>query len=194
MVILVSKYDHRLVDLPYRHKSGELACDIPLVISNHPDNQPIADFYRVPFVVVPVSKDNKVEAEREILNWSRVTVSISWCWRVTCRSFRMSSLIGFRDALSISITRSCPRLLAPNHISNSPRREADRRNQSLRNGSARRRPHHRAGCYPYFSSRLVRRLVAGGPRPGKSGAFTDCARWHIENRILSYGNKTVVFD
>src|SRR5215469_1865966 len=67
MVILVSKYDHCLVDLLYRHKSGELACDIPLIISNHPDNRPIADFYRVPFVVVPVSKDNKPEAEGKIL-------------------------------------------------------------------------------------------------------------------------------
>ena len=41
MAILVSKYDHCLVDLLYRHKSGELTCDIPLIISNHPDNQPI---------------------------------------------------------------------------------------------------------------------------------------------------------
>src|SRR5262249_30611447 len=68
MVILVSKYDHCLVDLLYRHKSGELACDIPLIISNHPDSRPIADFYRVPFVVVPVSKDNKPEADGKILD------------------------------------------------------------------------------------------------------------------------------
>ena len=46
MIILVSKYDHCLVDLLYRHQSGELACDIPLIISNHPDNQSIADFYK----------------------------------------------------------------------------------------------------------------------------------------------------
>jgi formyltetrahydrofolate deformylase len=48
MVILVSKYDHCLVDLLYRHKSGELAGHIPFIISNHPDNQPIADFYGIP--------------------------------------------------------------------------------------------------------------------------------------------------
>src|ERR1700733_4670295 len=62
MAILVSKYDHCLVDLLYRHKSGELACDIPVIISNHPDNQPIADFYRIPFVVVPVAAGKKAEA------------------------------------------------------------------------------------------------------------------------------------
>ena len=65
MIILVSKYDHCLVDLLYRHKSGELVCDIPLIISNHPDNQPIADFYRIPFVVVPVTKDNKPAGRAE---------------------------------------------------------------------------------------------------------------------------------
>jgi formyltetrahydrofolate deformylase len=43
-VILVSRYDHCLVDLLYRHKSGELACEIPLIISNHPDNREIAEF------------------------------------------------------------------------------------------------------------------------------------------------------
>ena len=67
MAILVSKYDHCLVDLLYRHKSGELACEIPLIISNHPDNQPIADFYKIPFVMVPVSKENKVSSEQKIL-------------------------------------------------------------------------------------------------------------------------------
>src|SRR6202162_758091 len=67
MAILVSKYDHCLVDLLYRHKSGELACEIPLVISNHPDNGPIADFYRIPFFVVSVTKENKTEAEQKIL-------------------------------------------------------------------------------------------------------------------------------
>ena len=67
MVILVSKYDHCLVDLLYRHQSGELACEIPLIISNHADNKPIADFYRIPYETIPVSKDNKREAEQKIL-------------------------------------------------------------------------------------------------------------------------------
>ena len=66
MVIMVSKYDHCLVDLLYRHKSGELACDIPLIISNHADNQAIADFYKIPYVVVPVKKDNKPDGRGTI--------------------------------------------------------------------------------------------------------------------------------
>src|ERR1700690_2041364 len=66
MIILVSKYDHCLVDLVYRHKSGELACDIPLIISNHADNQAIADFYRIPYAIVPVAKESKRQAEETI--------------------------------------------------------------------------------------------------------------------------------
>src|ERR1700739_4001523 len=66
MIILVSKYDHCLVDLLYRHQSGELACDIPLIISNHPDNKPIADFYKIPYAVVSVIKDSKTQAEAQI--------------------------------------------------------------------------------------------------------------------------------
>src|SRR5258708_23090597 len=66
MVILVSKYDHCLVDLLYRHKSGELTCDIPLIISNHADNQAIADFYKIPYAIVPVAKENKDHPENQI--------------------------------------------------------------------------------------------------------------------------------
>src|ERR1700730_6742760 len=72
MIILVSKYDHCLVDLLYRHKSRELPCDIPLIISNHPDNQPIADFYRIPYVTIPVPKDAKHQAEEKILDLLRL--------------------------------------------------------------------------------------------------------------------------
>src|SRR5258708_17089345 len=63
IAIFVSKYDHCLQDLLYRHQSGELRCEIPLIISNHPDNQRIADFYHVPYFAVPVTKENKREAE-----------------------------------------------------------------------------------------------------------------------------------
>lgn len=66
MVILVSKYDHCLVDLLYRQRSGELACDIPCIISNHPDNQPIAEFYQIPYFHVPVEGERKSVAEQKI--------------------------------------------------------------------------------------------------------------------------------
>src|SRR5438067_7195815 len=66
MIIFVSKYDHCLIDLLYRHQSGELACDIPLIISNHADNRAIADFYNIPYEIVSIAKENKTDAESRI--------------------------------------------------------------------------------------------------------------------------------
>ena len=60
----VSKFDHCLVDLLYRQRIGELACEIPLIISNHPDAKRHADFHDIPYHLIPVTKENKPEAER----------------------------------------------------------------------------------------------------------------------------------
>src|ERR1700722_18591337 len=71
IAIFVSRYDHCLVDLLYRQRSGELACEIPLLISNHSDVQRWADFYGVPLHVIPVTKENKVQGERQQLELLR---------------------------------------------------------------------------------------------------------------------------
>src|SRR6476620_1826400 len=47
VAILVSKYDHCLVDLLYRQRSGEFNCDIPIIISNHPNTRQLADFFNI---------------------------------------------------------------------------------------------------------------------------------------------------
>lgn len=65
VAIFVSKYDHCLVDLLYRQRIGELACEIPVMISNHPDAKRHADFQGIPYHIIPVTKENKTEAERQ---------------------------------------------------------------------------------------------------------------------------------
>ncbi|MNS84220.1 Formyltetrahydrofolate deformylase [compost metagenome] len=67
MGILVSKYDHCLYDLLIRHKSGELAVEVPLVISNHPDTKPVADFFCVPYHHLPITPETKAEQEAAII-------------------------------------------------------------------------------------------------------------------------------
>jgi formyltetrahydrofolate deformylase len=62
-LIMVSKLDHCLVDLLYRWNLGELAIEIPVIVSNHPDCAPIAARYGIPFQHIPVSSDTKKEAE-----------------------------------------------------------------------------------------------------------------------------------
>lgn len=67
MAIFVSKYDHCLYDILGRYKAGELHIEIPFIISNHPDLEPIAKAFAIPFYHVPVTKDTKIEAEEKQL-------------------------------------------------------------------------------------------------------------------------------
>lgn len=66
VLVMVSKFDHCLVDLLYRWRNGMLAVDIPLVVSNHLDCQPVAGRYDIPFLHLPVSADTKAEQEAKI--------------------------------------------------------------------------------------------------------------------------------
>ncbi|MFZ0015209.1 MAG: formyltetrahydrofolate deformylase [Acidimicrobiia bacterium] len=67
VLIMVSRYDHCLLDLLFRHRNGELAIDIPLIVSNHNDCRALADRYDVPFEHVPVSKETKRAAEATLV-------------------------------------------------------------------------------------------------------------------------------
>ena len=61
--IFVSKYDHCLREILWRHSLGEFDIDIPLIVSNHPDLAPMAERYSIPFHVVPVTAESKQGAE-----------------------------------------------------------------------------------------------------------------------------------
>ena len=65
--IFASKQSHCLQDLLWRVQSGELPMQVPLVIANHPDLEPLCASFEIPFVCVPVSRDTKAEAEQRIL-------------------------------------------------------------------------------------------------------------------------------
>ena len=67
MAVFVSKYDHCLYDILAQQSSGKLACTIPFIISNHKDLEPIAKQFNIPFYYIAVSKDNKEEAETKQL-------------------------------------------------------------------------------------------------------------------------------
>ncbi|MEH6589517.1 MAG: formyltetrahydrofolate deformylase [Halioglobus sp.] len=62
MVIMASHASHCLADLLYRWKAGELACEIPCVISNHENLRGMVEWHGIPFHYVPVPKENKAEA------------------------------------------------------------------------------------------------------------------------------------
>ncbi len=68
MAITVSKTSHCLYDLlMHAQDEGDLACEIPLIISNHPDLEDVADKFRVPFYCFPIRKDHKREQEQQVI-------------------------------------------------------------------------------------------------------------------------------
>jgi len=67
MVIMVSRLAHCMMDLLSRYRFGELEAEVVAVISNHPDLEPLARPFGVPFDVIPVTKDKKPEAEARLL-------------------------------------------------------------------------------------------------------------------------------
>ena len=195
MAILVSKYDHCLVDLLYRHKSGELACEIPLVISNHPDNRPIADFYQIPFFVVSVTKDNKSEAEQKILG---LLEQHNPDFIVLARYMQILSndFVNEYPHRIINIHHS----FLPAFVGAKPYHQAFTRGVKLIGATS----HYVTDVLddgPIIEQDVVRishrdsldDLLQKG-RDLEKVVLSRAVRWHIENRVLLYGNKTVVFD
>jgi formyltetrahydrofolate deformylase len=195
MIILVSKYDHCLVDLLYRHKSGELRCDIPLIISNHVDNQPIADFYGIPYITVPVSKDSKRQAEEKILS---LLQQHDPDFMVLARYMQILSneFVNRYPQRIINIHHS----FLPAFVGAKPYHQAFTRGVKLIGATS----HYVTEVLddgPIIEQDVVRishrdsldDLLQKG-RDLEKVVLSRAVRWHIENRVLLYGNKTVVFD
>ena len=194
MIIFVSKYDHCLVDLLYRHQSGELACDIPLIISNHPDNQPIADFYRVPYTVVSVAKDNKRQAEEKI---QKLIDEHQPDFMVLARYMQVLSneFVSRYPQRIINIHHS----FLPAFVGARPYHQAFERGVKLIGATS----HYVTEVLddgPIIEQDVVRvshrdtveDLIRKG-RDLEKVVLSRAVRWHVENRVLLYGNKTVVF-
>jgi len=194
MIILVSKYDHCLVDLLYRHHSGELACDIPLIISNHPDNKPIAEFYKIPYETIPVTKENKQEAETRILSLIR---HHDPDFMVLARYMQILSndFVNQYPQRIINIHHS----FLPAFVGAKPYHQAFERGVKLIGATS----HYVTEVLddgPIIEQDVVRishrdsldDLLQKG-RDLEKVVLSRAVRWHIENRVLLYGNKTVVF-
>ena len=194
MAIMVSRYDHCLVDLLYRHKIGELRCDIPLIISNHPDNEPTADFYGIPFVHVPVEKDKKREAEQRQIALIRG------------HEIDFIVLARYMQVLSNEFVATFPQCIInihhsflPAFVGAKPYHQAFERGVKLIGATA----HYVTEVLddgPIIEQDVVRishrdsvdDLLQKG-RDLEKVVLSRGVRWHIENRVLLYGNKTVVF-
>ena len=194
MIILVSKYDHCLVDLLYRQQSGELACQIPLIISNHPDNQAVADFYQIPYEVVAVTKENRPAAESKIQSL------------VSEHQADFMVLARYMQILSNEFVNRYPQRIInihhsflPAFVGARPYHQAFERGVKLIGATS----HYVTEVLddgPIIEQDVVRvshrdtveDLIRKG-RDLEKVVLSRAVRSHVENRVLVYGNKTVVF-
>lgn len=195
VAIFVSKYDHCLVDLLYRQRSGELACEFPLIIGNHPDTKGHADFYGVPFHLIPVTKENKREAEArqlQLLEENGIDLVV---------------LARYMQVLSSDFIARYPRPIInihhsflPAFVGAKPHHQAYERGVKLTGATA----HYVTEVLddgPIIEQGVVRishrdtleDMVEKG-RDVEKVVLSRAVRWHVENRILLYGNKTIIFE
>lgn len=195
VAVFVSKYDHCLADLLYRHQSGELACEIPIVIGNHVDARRWADFHHIPFYHVPVEPGKKLEAEHRQLDLLRD------------HNVDLVILARYMQVLSSGFVATYPQRVINVHHSFLP-------------AFVGAKPYHRAfergvkliGATSHYVTddldegpiieqdvaRISHRdtlddLLEKG-RDLEKAVLARAVRWHIDHRILVYGRKTVIFD
>lgn len=85
MAIFVSKLSHCLFDMLARYTAGEWNVEIPLIISNHPDLQHVAERFGIPFYLFPITKENKMEQEKAEMELLENITSISLYWHAICK-------------------------------------------------------------------------------------------------------------
>jgi formyltetrahydrofolate deformylase len=196
VAILVSKYTHCLVDLLYRHETGELACDISLLIGNHPEAQRWADFYKIPLHVIPVTKENKHDAEHRQLALLREhgidLVVLARYMQILSPEF----IAAYASDRIINIHHS----FLPAFVGGHPHQRAFERGVKLIGATS----HYVTEVLddgPIIEQDVARishrdtqdDLIQKG-RDLERAVLSRAVRWHIENRILLYGKKTVIFD
>ena len=194
LALFVSKYDHCLQDLLYRHQSGELACAIPLIIGNHPDAKRWADFHGVPFHHIPVEPGKKPEAEAKQLALLEE------------HDIDLVVLARYMQVLSPEFLRRSPRVINVHHsflpafVGAKPYHRAFERGVKLIGATS----HYATADLdegPIIEQDVVRISHRDGledllekGRDLEKAVLSRAVRWHIDHRILVYDRKTVVFD
>lgn len=193
--IFVSKFDHCFHDLILRWKSGEYPCEIGLIISNHNDLQAAAQNYGIPFRHIPVNKANKPDAEAEqlsLLKQEGIDLVIM------ARYMQILSSI-FLDTFGKPVINIHHSFL-PAFAGARPYHQAHAKGVKLIGATAHYATpdldqgpiiHQDVARITHRNS--VQDLVRKG-RDLEKLTLAQAVRWHLENRILVYENKTVVFD
>jgi formyltetrahydrofolate deformylase len=195
IAIFVSRYQHCMLDLLHRHQIGELAGDIAMIVSNHPDAEPLASFYKIPFHHFPTTTLNKIEIEKHEID------------------------LLDRGLIDLIVLARYMQVLSPQFVERYPRKIINVHHSFLPAFSG-AKPYHAAfergvkliGATSHYVTddldegpiidqdvaRVSHRdqvsdLIQKG-RDLERMVLSRAVRWHLNHRILFYVNKTVVFD
>jgi len=195
VALFCSQYLHCMADLLHRWRTGELNCEIPVIVSNHRDVERLAAFYGIPFEHVPVTAATRAEGERQQIELME------------------------RYNIDLIVLARYMQILTPNFVDRYPARIINVHHSFLPAFTG-ARPYHAAhargvkliGATSHYVTEVlddgpiieqdvarishrdqVEDLVARG-RDLERMVLSRAVRWHLDRRILCYGNKTVVFD
>ena len=195
VAILVSRYDHCLMDLLWRWETGELDAEIPLVVSNHPDLAARVEAYDIPFYHLPLLKETKAEQESKILDLlAELDVDLA-------------VLARYMQVLTPVFVNAYPHRIINIHHSFLP---------AFAGADPYRRAHERGVKTIGATTHYVTEELDAGPiihqdvahvthrdsvddlvrlgREVERRVLAEGVRWHLEDRILVDGSRTVVFE
>jgi formyltetrahydrofolate deformylase len=194
VALFVSQYLHCLADLLHRHQTGEFRCNLALIVSNHEDARPLAEFHGIPFHYMPVTPPTKPEVEA-----------------------RQLALL-HKHSIDLIILARYMQVLSPKFVDAYPRRIINVHHSFLPAFTG-ARPYHAAfargvkliGATSHYVTETldegpiieqdVARISQNDQLPSLIQKGRDLERmvlsravqWHLDHRILSYANKTVIF-
>lgn len=193
-MIMCSKAGHALNDLLFAQRAGTLAIEVPVIVSNHLDLKPMAEFYGVDFVHLPVTKENKPQAEAELLKLAEdydielvvlarymQILSDSLCERMEGRVINIhhSFLPSFKGAKPYhqAYARGVKLIGATAHYVTADLDEGPIIDQEVTHVS---------------HTRTAEQLVELG-RSVEGRTLTRAVQWHAEHRVMLDGQRTIVF-
>lgn len=195
IALFCSQYLHCVADLLYRWRTSELDCDVPVIISNHHDVESLADFYGIAFEHIPVTAATRAEGEAhqlELLAKHNVDLIVL----ARYMQILSSDFVDRYPAAIINVHHS----FLPAFTGAKPYHAAHARGVKLIGATS----HYVTAVLddgPIIEQDVARishrdqveDLVARG-RDLERIVLSRAVRWHLDRRILCYGNKTVIFD
>jgi formyltetrahydrofolate deformylase len=189
VAIFVSRETHCLADLLHRHQTGELPCEIPLIVSNHQEAEGLARFYGVPYHVAPHTEESRQVA---LMAEHRIDLIV---------------LARYMRVLSPEFVRAYERRIINVHHSFLPAFSGARPyHQAFARGVK------LIGATSHYVTEVLddgpiieqdvlrvshrdqlRDLIQKG-RDLERIVLSRGVRWHLEHRILAFANRTVIFD